>query len=208
MAIPRGLWDETGVADGWFDETQQARGWFDQDLLDTTSSPVAYTLSGDAGSYTYTGQDATLTYTPGAVAYTLAGDAGIYTYTGQDAEFAYSGTTGGGVSSRDIRKRVWIDGEPYDIPVDALGEIERWMPKKAIKKAAKEKRIPKIEVIGRTNDGVEVRQEVKQEEWPVMATFLTQATFITPGILDFAEFEEARRVLRRRKIITLLLMAA
>ena len=115
---------------------------------------------------------------------------------------------GGGVSRRDIRKRVWIDGEPYDIPVDALGDVERWMPKKALKKAAKEKRIPKIEVIGRTNDGVEVKQEVRQEEWPVMAQFLAKATFVTPGILDFAAFEEARKVLRRRKIIELLLMAA
>lgn len=123
---------------------------------------------------------------------------------------AAEASSGGGVSSkpRDIRKRVWIDGEPYDIPVDALGDVERWMPKKALKKAAKEKRIPRIEVIGRTNDGVEARQEVKQEEWPVMAQFLTQATFVTPGILDFAAFEEARKLLRRRKILTLLLMAA
>lgn len=38
MAIPRGLFDDTAVADGWFDETQQAKGWFDPDLLDTATA--------------------------------------------------------------------------------------------------------------------------------------------------------------------------
>ena len=114
MTIPRGLWDQTGVSDGWFDETQQPVGWFDADSLDVTSGAVAYTLSGAAGSYAYTGQTAsftvgrnlsgaagayaytgqaaTLTYTSGAgaVAYALSGDAGAYAYTGQNATLTYT----------------------------------------------------------------------------------------------------------------------
>lgn len=46
------------------------------------ATPIAYTLTGDAGSYTIAGQDATFT-----VAYALAGDAGAYTLAGQDATF-------------------------------------------------------------------------------------------------------------------------
>lgn len=107
-----------------------------------------------------------------------------------------------------IRKRVWIDGEPYDIPVDALPDVERWMPKKAIKKAAKEKRVPKIEVIGRTNDGLEVREEVRLQEWAMVAPVIAEASFLMPGILEFAAFEQARNLIRRRRALTLLLMAA
>ena len=43
---------------------------------------VNYTLACAAGSYTYTGKDASL-----SVSHTLACDAGSYTYTGQDASF-------------------------------------------------------------------------------------------------------------------------
>lgn len=52
-----------------------------------------YTLSCAAGSYTYTGVAATLTYTPGSakVDYTLACDSGTYSYTGNAATLTYSG---------------------------------------------------------------------------------------------------------------------
>lgn len=41
MTIPLGLWDTTGLADGWFDETRQAVGWWDADLLDAGGVPPA-----------------------------------------------------------------------------------------------------------------------------------------------------------------------
>ena len=52
---------------------------------------VAKQLSGSAGSYTYTGQSATLTYTAGAssTAYSLSGATGAYSYTGNNAVLDY-----------------------------------------------------------------------------------------------------------------------
>lgn len=145
-----------------------------------------------------------------AAAYQTSG----FAYQGA-GQFAYQEgeTTGGGIGGKtsdrqDHRKRVWIEGVPYDIPIDALADVERWMPKKEIKRAKKQGRVPRIEVIGRASDGVEVRQEVKAEEWPVVAEMLVSATFIVPGILEFGEFERVRQALRRRRITWFLLMAA
>ena len=59
----------------------------------TLSYTAHYKLSGANGSYSYAGQVATLDYTPGSgsVAYALSGDAGVYSYSGQSATFAWSG---------------------------------------------------------------------------------------------------------------------
>ena len=53
---------------------------------------VGHSLSGAAGSYAYTGQTATLAYTPGSgsIAYTLSGAAGSYAYTGKAATLTYT----------------------------------------------------------------------------------------------------------------------
>lgn len=47
-----------------------------------TGGGASYSLTCDAGSYTYTGQDTTF-----VTARSMTGDAGAYTYTGQDATF-------------------------------------------------------------------------------------------------------------------------
>ena len=57
MSIPRGLWDETGLADGWFDETQQPVGWWDADLLDVAAAggvtaSLAWTEDNDVAAVT------------------------------------------------------------------------------------------------------------------------------------------------------------
>ena len=52
---------------------------------------ITHGLLGEAGSYALTGQNATLTYVAGSgtIAYTLNGEAGAYVLNGQDATFAY-----------------------------------------------------------------------------------------------------------------------
>jgi hypothetical protein len=49
-----------------------------------------YTLTAEAGSYLFSGQDATLTYAA-AGAYTLTAEAGSYILAGQDATLTYAG---------------------------------------------------------------------------------------------------------------------
>lgn len=60
-------------------------------LLESSTGGTAYTLACDAGSFTITGQDATLVYTPGATAYTLNCEAGAFVISGQSAELVWSG---------------------------------------------------------------------------------------------------------------------
>ena len=60
-------------------------------LLESSSGGSAYTLACDAGSFTITGQAATLVYTPGATAYTLNCEAGAFVISGQSAELVWSG---------------------------------------------------------------------------------------------------------------------
>lgn len=62
-------------------------------LLESSSGGSAYTLACDAGSFTISGQDATLVYTPGATptAYTLACEAGAFVISGQAANLVWSG---------------------------------------------------------------------------------------------------------------------
>ncbi len=87
------------------------------DLLLESSTPggTAYTLACDAGSYTITGQDATLVYTPGATptAYTLACEAGAYSIAGQDANLLWSGSA--------VPK---LGGSPGWNPYEKRGETE------------------------------------------------------------------------------------
>lgn len=52
---------------------------------------ITHGLLGEAGSYSYTGQSATLAYHAGSgtIAYTLNGETGAYSLTGQSATFSY-----------------------------------------------------------------------------------------------------------------------
>ena len=87
MAIPKGLWNETGVGSAWWDSLAINVGWWDQDLLEPAAGggSTAYTLAGLHGAYTYTGQSATV-----AVARFLSGSAGSYTYSGQSATVTWA----------------------------------------------------------------------------------------------------------------------
>jgi hypothetical protein len=53
------------------------------------TSPGAYTLVADGGIYSYSGNDASLVYTP-VGAYTLSADGTTYTYSGNDATLLYA----------------------------------------------------------------------------------------------------------------------
>lgn len=79
--------DPTTASNAW-------REFFDYES-DSTKSAVlsityevgggsSYTLTADSGSFTLTGQAATLTYTPGPQSYTLTADSGSFSLTGQD----------------------------------------------------------------------------------------------------------------------------
>lgn len=98
-------------------------------LESSTPGGTAYTLACDAGSYTISGQAATLVYTPGATAYTLACDAGAYVISGQDAKLVWSGeaapaavrTFAGGFPRREqFRKGYIIKGKRYWLTEDEL----------------------------------------------------------------------------------------
>lgn len=57
--------------------------------LTYTPAAVNYSLTADVGAYALSGVDATLTYTVAGTAYTLSADAGAYSLTGVDATLSY-----------------------------------------------------------------------------------------------------------------------
>lgn len=125
--------------------------------------------------------------------------------------------TGGGIPSRlrEKSKRLWIDGVPYDIPIADLGTVEAWLPKpvpvegKSEERAEKRARMPRIEVVGRLHDGAEIKQEIPLADLGWFATFYgSEASFVTPGVLDVSGMVELRKRLDRNKRIRLLLMVA
>jgi hypothetical protein len=59
-------------------------------LLFNQPAAGAYTLTAAGGVYSYSGNNATLTYTT-AGAFSLAADGGVYSYTGNNADLIYSG---------------------------------------------------------------------------------------------------------------------
>ena len=61
---------------------------------------IAFTLTADGGTYTYSGNDANLTYTPAAAGYTLVADGGVYSYSGNNANLIYT-TSGAFVLQAD-----------------------------------------------------------------------------------------------------------
>ena len=72
----------------WFDTQALPEGWFVDDLIpQPTGSP--YTLTANGGVYSYSGNNATLTYTP-IGAYTIAADGGTYSYTGNAANVLFN----------------------------------------------------------------------------------------------------------------------
>ena len=83
-----GFFDPTARALTTFDSTAVKEGWFDETLIPAgVSGPTSYVLTCAVGSYTYTGQTATLTYVPGVtkVNYVLSCAVGAYVYTGNTA---------------------------------------------------------------------------------------------------------------------------
>ena len=87
-----------------------------------SASPTGYTLTADAGSFTLTGQDATLTY-GSASGYTLTAEAGAFTLTGSDATFAYSGGEVTGGHYFDWWRKKWQ--EQFKAPT--VAEVEEFV---------------------------------------------------------------------------------
>jgi len=58
-------------------------------LLFNQPAAVAFTLSADGGTYSYSGNNATLTYTT-AGAFVLSADGGTYAYTGNNADLRFN----------------------------------------------------------------------------------------------------------------------
>lgn len=92
-------------------------------LLESSSGGSAYTLACDAGSFTISGQDATLVYAPGTRAYTLACDAGSFVISGQAANLVWSGaqvTERRHAGGYKLRKGYLIKGRRYFLSDDEL----------------------------------------------------------------------------------------
>jgi len=58
-------------------------------LLFNQPAAASYTLSADGGVYSYSGNNATLTYTT-AGSYTISADGGVYSYSGNNANLTYT----------------------------------------------------------------------------------------------------------------------
>jgi hypothetical protein len=83
-----GTFDPQLEPKAWFDTQALPEGWFVDDLIpQPTGSP--YTLTANGGVYSYSGNNATLTYTP-IGAYTIAADGGTYSYTGNAANVLFN----------------------------------------------------------------------------------------------------------------------
>jgi hypothetical protein len=83
-----GTFDPQLESRAWFDTQALPEGWFVDDLIpQPTGSP--YTLTANGGVYSYSGNNATLTYTP-IGAYTIAADGGTYSYTGNAANVLFN----------------------------------------------------------------------------------------------------------------------
>ena len=65
---------------------------------------TAYSLTCSVGTYSYTGQSATLTYTAGAINYSLICYAGSYAVIGQNATLAYV----------NKMQTIWGGARPWD----------------------------------------------------------------------------------------------
>ncbi len=77
--MSQGTFDPTIVPDGWFSTQGTPEGWFDETLITSASGGVTdYSITCNAGSYTYTGSSITLARNK-----SLTASAGSYTYTGQ-----------------------------------------------------------------------------------------------------------------------------
>lgn len=79
----------TGSQNTWAQGT-----WGDVPWAGSQLTQGAYSLALDAGSYSLTGRDVTLTYVPaGGTAYSLSLDAGSYALTGRSVTLTWSGET-------------------------------------------------------------------------------------------------------------------
>jgi hypothetical protein len=84
----KGTFDKLLEPLAWFDENARPEGWFSDELL-TEAAGGSYTLVAEGGTYSYSGNNANLTYTP-VGGYTLAADGGTYSYSGNNANLRYN----------------------------------------------------------------------------------------------------------------------
>jgi len=126
VPVPRGLWDETGLIDGWWDQTAKAEGWFDADLLDASASAdVTVALTGVAG-----------TGAAGTVGIIVGGDITVaLTGTGATGQVGSVGTTGGtstvteavgGGGRGKRRERITLVYKGQEVVAESIEEAESW----------------------------------------------------------------------------------
>ena len=131
----------------------------------------SYTLVADGGTYSYSGNDATLIYTPSG-AFVLQADGGVYTYSGNNANLLFSGVP-------------IIDFDTHD------GDRHR----KRIRKVRDERELRREQVIAAYQTLLEARP---QEAAEIVAEFATPATTLRAPTVDFdallADLDAAERL--------------
>jgi len=140
-------------------------------LLQSASSGN-YVLPADGGVYSYSGNNATLTYTT-AGAFVLSADGGTYTYSGNNANLLFSGTP------------IIVDFDTHD------GDKHR----KRIRKVRDERELRREQVITAYQTLLEARP---QEAAEIVAEYATPATTLRAPSVDFdallADLDAAERL--------------
>jgi len=132
----------------------------------------AFVLSADGGTYSYSGNNANLTYTT-AGAFVLQADGGVYTYSGNNANLLFSGTP------------IIVDFDTHD------GDKHR----KRIRKVRDERELRREQVITAYQTLLEARPEETAE---IVAEYATPATTLRAPSVDFdallADLDAAERL--------------
>jgi hypothetical protein len=155
-------------------------------LLESSSGGSAYTLACDAGSFTISGQDATLVYTPGATptAYTLACEAGAFVISGQAANLVWSGANRQTDTHDGFWSREWAKLKKREEKKPTIAEVVEIV-----------KESPQVLEVVRA----EVVRKYPQVDYAAVRENLQLQRFIAKQLIEAAEEED--------DIETMLLMA-
>jgi len=144
-------------------------------LLESSTGGTAYTLACDAGSFTITGQDATLVYTPGATAYTLACDAGAFVISGQSAELVWSGANRQTDTHDGFWSREWAKLKKREEKKPTIAEVVEIV-----------KESPQVLEVVRT----EVQRKYPKVDYAAVRENVQLQRFIAKQLIEAAEEED------------------
>lgn len=161
------------------------------------AAPGSYTLAADGGAYTYSGNDATLTYTP-AGAFTLTADGGAYSYSGNNATLIYTPSgafvlqaDGGVYTYSGNNANLLFSG----VPIIDFDTHDGDRHRKRIRKVRDERELRREQVIAAYQTLLEARP---QEAAEIVAEFATPATTLRAPSVDFdallADLDAAERL--------------